>query len=106
MAVENLTGRYHVRAIWPAFDDLSRIMKKTKERIEVRRHALKLRFWPRSQNNELENGQLVDLDWSWIRALPGLRIGELRIQDSIGGNNNLRIIFFEGEHVNENVMPI
>jgi hypothetical protein len=39
----------------------------------------------------------MDLDWSWIRALPGLKVGELRIWDSIGGNDNLRIIFFVGE---------
>ncbi len=42
-----------------------------------------------------DNGTLLDLDWEWIKALPGLRIGELRIKDSMGGHDNIRIIFFD-----------
>ena len=38
----------------------------------------------------------MDLDWDWIKALPGKRVGELRIDDVLAGNDNLRIIFFVG----------
>jgi hypothetical protein len=40
-------------------------------------------------------GQILDLDWSWIKALKGRGIGELRINDTIGGCDNLRVIFFD-----------
>lgn len=39
---------------------------------------------------------VVDLDWSWIVALPNSKVGELRIDDVIGGHDNLRIIFYVG----------
>ena len=62
----------------------------------TRRHRaelLKLRFWPGCDSSD-SGGQLLDLDWSWIRSLPGHRIGELRIHDTIGNCDNLRVIFF------------
>lgn len=37
---------------------------------------------------------MLDLDWSWVRSLPGKNIGELRIGDTIAGHDNLRVIFF------------
>src|SRR5579862_5454736 len=95
MVGEHLSGKCRVRAIRPAFDDVHRLLRRTKDKIEVRREALKLRFWP--QRHPLDgSGQLLDLNWSWIRSLPGLKIGELRIGDAIGGLENLRIIFYEG----------
>lgn len=41
-------------------------------------------------------GQTADLDWSWVRALKGQGhdIGELRIHETIGGCDNLRVIFY------------
>src|SRR5262245_9312347 len=104
MAGGNLTGSYWVRAIYPAFQDVNGLMRRTRDKIEVRRQGIKLRYWP-VQNTE-EAGQLVDLDWSWIRALPGLRIGELRLDDAIGGRENLRIIFFVGERIVNAPLPI
>ena len=101
----NLTGRYRVRAIWPAFQDVNRLTKTTRDKVELRRQALKLRYWP-DQNTASEAGQLIDLDWSWIRALPGLRTGELRIHDMIGGNDNLRIIFFVGDSAVTDPLPL
>ena len=62
--------------------------------MEVRRHALKLRFWPERCPAD-DDGQLLDLDWSWVKALSGKRVGELRISDSIGGHDNIRVIFFD-----------
>lgn len=93
MAEGNLTGNYHVRAIRPAFQDAHHWFPRTRDRAEVRRHALKLRFWPQRYPTD-DNGTLLDLDWEWIKALSGLRIGELRIGDCIGGHDNIRVIFF------------
>jgi hypothetical protein len=59
----------------------------------LRRHALKLRYWP-GRNPKDERGVLLDVDWSWIQALKGLDVGELRIGDKIGGHDNVRVIFF------------
>jgi hypothetical protein len=92
---DSLTGTFLVRAFRPAFDDVNRLFNRTRDKIEVRRHALKLRYWPDSLTTEL-SGQVVDLDWSWIRSLEGLKVGELRVHDTIGGQDNLRIIFFVG----------
>jgi hypothetical protein len=92
---DHLTGSFHVRAIRPAFADVKKLVKRTRDSIEIRRHALKLRYWPDSVT-EVQMGQVIDLDWSWIRSLEGDRVGELRIHDTIGGQDNLRIIFFVG----------
>lgn len=48
---------------------------------------------------------MLDLDWSWIKALPRQRVGELRISDTIGGHNNLRVIFFDPE-IESEPMPM
>ena len=63
--------------------------------MEVRRHALKLRFWPDGAS-ALTRGQVLDLDWDWVEGLSFRDIGELRIGDVIAGQNNLRIIFHVG----------
>jgi len=92
---DSLSGNFFVRAFRPAFDDVHRLFDRTRDKIEVRRHALKLRYWPESLTAEA-SGQVVDLDWSWIRSLEGLKVGESRVHDTIGGQDNLRIIFFVG----------
>jgi hypothetical protein len=51
----------------------------------LRRLALSLAFWPTD----------ADLDWSWIKGAENLHMGEMRIGETIAGNNNLRIIFFK-----------
>jgi hypothetical protein len=58
----------------------------------ARRHALKLAFWPKAGAGDF--GQMMDLDWEWIRSMKGADVGELRISDTIGGHDNLRIIFY------------
>ena len=90
----NLTGSYLVRVGRWAFQDARKWLPRTRDRAELRRHALKLRFWPSGASDD-EGGQVMDLDWSWIKALAGKRIGELRVNDVIGGCDNLRIIFFD-----------
>lgn len=91
----HLTGNYFVRKTASAEASVQRLFSRTCDVMEVRRHALKLRYWPTPYTVE-SSGQVVDLDWSMIRALPHLDIGELRVHDIIGGMDNLRIIFFVG----------
>lgn len=88
----NLTGTHLVRAGRWAFQEAQRLFPRARDRGELRRHALKLRFWPDAQSEDTE-GQVLDLDWSWIKSLPGKRIGELRIHDKIGDCDNLCLIF-------------
>ena len=46
---------------------------------------------------EYPNGNVLDLDWEWIRAMPGTGVGELRIDDPIANLENLRVIFYLGD---------
>lgn len=90
----HLTGSRLVRAIRPAFHDAKHWLPREKDRAELRRHSLKLRFWPAKHPLD-DAGRLLDLNWSWIKALGGRRVGELRIDDTIGNCDNLRVIFFD-----------
>lgn len=100
-----LDGNYRVRVFRPAWSDVHRWFGRTRDQIEVRSHALKLRFWP-LKNPVDGNGKLLDLDWCWIKALSGLNIGELRIDDNVGGNDNIRIVFFRGSQEVREPLPI
>lgn len=91
-----LTGRYRVRVFRPAWHEARKWCPRTRDTVELRSHALKLRFWPDPKLDD-EAGQLLDLNWEWIKALKGSDVGELRIDDVIGGHDNLRIIFFRGD---------
>jgi hypothetical protein len=87
----SMTGTHYVRAVRPAFQDARKWLPKMSDRAELRRQALKLRFW--GADGEIQDyGVVVDMNWCWVKALRDLRIGELRIDDTIGGNNNLRLI--------------
>lgn len=92
----HLTGSYRVRVCGAALREARHWWPKTKDRMIVRRHAIKLRFWPEKQPND-DNGELLDLDFAWIRSLRKQQIGELRVQDKIGGQENIRIIFYVSE---------
>ena len=85
-----LEGSYRVRVFRPAWHDATKWFPRTRDRIEVRSHALKLRFWP-EKNPSDDSGKLLDLDWCWIQAVRKHNIGELRIDDVIGGHDNIRI---------------
>ena len=89
-----LTGNYLVKAYEPALDEARDLLPMDRDFYLLREHALKLRYWP-EQNPEDENGKVLDLDWSYIKDSG--KIGELRIRETIAGNDNLRIIFFVGE---------
>jgi phage-related protein len=88
---------YRVRVCRPAFYAAHRMFKTVQDWMELRANALKLRWWPRGRTKD----KVIDLDWDWIRALPGLNVGELRIDDRIGGFDNIRVIFFKAESVKE-----
>ena len=100
-----LTGKYRVRVFRPAWSDVDKWFKRTRDKIEVRSQALKLRFWPDPPLSD-EAGRFLDIDWDWIKALPGHNVGELRINDEIGGHKNLRLIFYKGPLVEGVQMPI
>jgi len=85
-----LTGAYWVRATRAALSEGHKWFPRVRDRMIVRRHALKLRWFPRGSDGE----HVQDLDWEYIKSLPGEQIGELRIHDSIGGHDNIRVIFW------------
>ncbi len=91
---DGLTGNYLVKIYEPALDEARDLLPKDRDFYLLREHALKLRYWP-EQNPEDESGNVLDLDWSYIHDSG--KIGELRIHETIAGNDNLRIIFFVGE---------
>ncbi len=74
-------GLQAIRAYWA----------RTGDRFEVRRQALKLRFWDERHLHLL--GMLFDHSYESIKALPKLGIHELRVDDAIGGQSNIRIVF-------------
>src|SRR3954467_15589613 len=70
-----LTGRYRVRAYRPALKEAKRTFNHVADLMEVRRQALKLRFWPDGAT-ELANRQVLDLNWDWVEGIPSRDIGE------------------------------
>jgi hypothetical protein len=87
-----LFGQYYVKPTASAIGDAQDLFPRYGDYQEARRHALKLAFWPDS--GDADEGMVEDLNWEWIRSLRKLRIGELRIDDVIGGKRNLRIPFW------------
>jgi hypothetical protein len=59
--------------------------------MEVRRNALKLRFWGQRHG---ANG-LLDLTYESIKTMPGSGVYELRLDDEIGGHRNIRVVFLD-----------
>jgi len=93
-----LEGSFWVRVAIPAINDARSLWRRTKDRMVGRRHAIKLRYWP-ERYPELDRGQILDLDWCWIQAAKGLRIGELRVSERVGEHDNVRIIFYVHDSV-------
>jgi hypothetical protein len=84
-----LFGNYYV---YPTLSAMARgwqICKGMHEYQKLRAHALKLAFWPKD----------ADLDWDWIKSLEAKRVGELRIDEIIAQQNNLRVIFFKANKI-------
>ncbi len=76
-------GLQVARTYWPG----------TGDRFEIRRQSLKLRFW--DERHTHPTGLLIDLSYESIRALAGSGIYELRLPGTIGGQSNIRVIFFD-----------
>ncbi|HEY7426548.1 MAG TPA: hypothetical protein VH682_20100 [Gemmataceae bacterium] len=76
-------GLQAIRAYWAKIGD----------RFEVRRQALKLRFW--DERHLHLPGMLFDHTYESIKGLPRLGIYELRLDDEIGGQSNIRVVFFD-----------
>jgi len=85
MAGNGLFGDYYVVPTSGALAQAWALCQKSARSYHIlRRHTLKLAFWPDGS----------DANWDWIKTLEQQKIGELRIDDEIAGNNNIRIIFF------------
>jgi hypothetical protein len=87
-----LFGHYHVTPTHTAMKEAYDLFRNYGDYQEARKHALKLAFWPIEHAEH--SGKVIDLDWDEIIAMPAPRASELRIDDVIGGHDNLRIIFY------------
>jgi hypothetical protein len=61
--------------------------------MEIRRIGLKLRYW--DQRQLYPAGMLMDHEYEAIKALSGHGVYEMRIDDHIGGHDNIRIVLFD-----------
>ncbi len=94
--VGRLTGTQHVRIVRECLKDGHRLFPKTRDRMEFRRHLLKLRYWPERHPQD-HQGTVLDVDWEKVKSLAGLDVFELRVTDTIGGHDNLRAYFYTHE---------
>lgn len=88
-----VTGCNFVRFTRHGLQSIRVYWNKIGDRFEVRRYALKLRFW--DERHTHGSGLLFDHSYEHIKALPGLGIYELRVDDNIGAQRNIRIVFFD-----------
>jgi hypothetical protein len=102
--VSKLFGRYLVKPTSSAIRDAFDLFPRYGDYQEARRHALKLAWWPDS--GDAKSGEVMDLDWEWIKGMKEPRVGELRISDVIGGHDNLRVIFYVARStISDDPMP-
>jgi len=88
-----LTGCNFVRFTRHGLQSIRGYWTRIGDRFEIRRQALKLRFW--DERHEHGPGMLFDHTYESIKALQGLGIYELRFDDEIGGQSNIRMVFFD-----------
>jgi hypothetical protein len=89
-----LTGTHLVRALRSALQGGKMYWPKCRDRMEVRRDALKLRFWGLRSETDEQGRMVMDVSYESIKSLQGMGIYELRLDDGIGGVQNGRIVFF------------
>lgn len=87
-----LSGTHLVRALRSALQSAKHFWPKAKDRMEVRRNALKLRFWGK---RHASSDTVLDVSYESIKAMQGSGIYEVRIDDEVGGMRNIRVIFFD-----------
>lgn len=97
-------GNYFISPTGTAITRAWKLVKGSmKEYQKLRRHGLKLAHWPAGMEGGIPG---ADLDWDWIKSLESKRIGELRIDEKIGGSENIRIIFCKADHLlPDDVLP-
>ena len=91
----SLFGDYHVTPTHTALKEAQDLFPKYGDYQELRRHALKLAFWPKGPIGS--GGMVIDLDWEVIKGMSDPKACELRITDKIGGFDNLRLVFYRFE---------
>src|SRR5438093_1519898 len=90
-----LFGNYYVSPTATAVKRAWKLCgRSAREHALLRRHGLKLAYWPGGPNSEC-----ADLDWDWITGLEDKQIGELRVDEVIADQDNIRIIFFKANLV-------
>jgi hypothetical protein len=89
----SLTGVNFVRITRHGLKAILGYWSGTGDRFEIRRQALKLRFW--DERHLHPTGTLFDHTYESIKSLPGLGVYEIRLDDSIGGQSNIRVVFFD-----------
>ncbi len=88
-----VTGTHLVRVLRSGLQGAKYFWPKVGDRMDVRRNALKLRFWG-MRSEAVGNEMIMDVSYETIKALQGLGVYELRLDDEIGGHRNIRVIFF------------
>ena len=88
-----LTGVNFVRFTRHGLQAIRSYWARIGDRFEVRRQALKLRFW--DERHLHPPGTLFDHTYESIKSLSGLGIYELRLDDEIGGQSNIRVVLFD-----------
>lgn len=105
VTVGHITGNYLIRRTGPANNEVMKLWPNARDYFLVRRHAIKLRYFPEQRPID-ESGTVLDLDWSWIKSLKNKKVGELRIHDTIGGHDNIRIIYYVGRRTESTTIPV
>lgn len=89
-----ITGCNFVRASRHGLQVARQWWPKTSDRFEIRRQALKLRFW--DERHLHSQGRVLDLSYESIKGVRGERdVFEARIDEPIGGQENIRIVFWD-----------
>lgn len=88
-----LTGCNFVRFSRHGLQAIRGYWSNMADRFEIRRQALKLRFW--DERHEHGSGMLFDHTYESIKSIEEGRVYELRLDDDIGGQSNIRIVFFD-----------
>jgi hypothetical protein len=87
-----ITGTHLVRVLRSALQSAKHFWPRVGDRMDVRRNALKLRFWGNRHEQDTD-ANVLDLSYERIVALASSGIHEARIDDEIGGHRNIRLVF-------------
>ncbi len=91
-----LSGVNFVRFTRHGLQSIRHSWSRIGDRFDARRHAKKLRFW--DERHLHPPGMIFDHTYESIKALSGLGIYEMRLCDEIGGQSNIRVVFFDPPH--------